>query len=127
MTGGALRIGVVDDDSSVGRALRRLLCASGFAASEFLSAEDFIAEADTQQFDCLVLDVTMPEMDGFALRDYLYARGIQIPVVFITAMTASDRPDATPQCQSATFLRKPFEDEDLLRAIRETLALPSGT
>jgi len=116
------RIGVVDDDASVGKALRRLLKAAGFAAKEYHSAGDFLADQEICSFDCLILDITMPEMDGFSLRDRLWQEGLRTPVLFITALEGPEVVAQSKGVGRTAFLRKPFEDDVLIQTVRTLIA-----
>lgn len=113
-------IGIVDDDASVLRALRRLLRGAGFAVSTFESAEEFLGLEHTDSIRCLVLDVHMPGLSGFELQERLTAAQISIPIIFITAN------DDTPTRERAqqggvAYLPKPFEAKSLLAAIRKAI------
>ena len=115
------QIGIVDDDASVGKALQRLLRAMGVSSRHFHSGEEFLADADVAQFDCLILDVTMPDMDGFSLKAHLDRRGIQTPVIFITALEGPEVLMKATANGHAAFLRKPFEANSLLEILRNIL------
>ena len=66
-------IAIVEDDASLRRALERLLCASGFEAHTFASAEEFLGSAVPESHACLILDIRLPGMSGFELFDHLTA------------------------------------------------------
>src|SRR4051812_39208665 len=78
----SLSLVVVDDDQAVRTALRRLLRALGHEVRVFASAEEY--EACAADADCLILDLRLPGMNGFELRERLRLRGLLIPIVFIT-------------------------------------------
>ena len=63
-----LMIGVVEDDPSFRRALRRLLSAAGFSVAAFASAEEFLASKSPEATACLVLDLSLGGMSGFDLQ-----------------------------------------------------------
>lgn len=115
-------VSIVDDDHSVRRALRRLVQLAGFSAETFASAEDFLISAFVAQTACLVLDIHLNGgMTGFALQAGLAADGVVIPIIFITAhddVSLRERADASG---AAAYLRKPFNDELLIDAIRGAL------
>ena len=77
-----LNLVVVDDDEEVRTALRRLLRSMGHAVRVFGSAEEY--EALPVLADCLIVDLRLPGLNGFELRDRLRLRGSAIPIVFIT-------------------------------------------
>jgi FixJ family two-component response regulator len=113
-------IGIVDDDASVLRALRRLLGGAGFAVKAFESAEEFLSLEHPETIQCLVLDVHMPGLSGFELQERLTAAQIAIPIIFITA---NDDPPTRERAQQGgvAYLPKPFDAKSLLAAIRKAI------
>ena len=114
-------VGVVDDDQSVRRGLRRLFRSAGYAAETFASAEDYLAR---ELFDgpiCLVLDVRMPGLNGLGLQKELEARGGCEQIIFITGH--GDVPMATQAMKDGAvdFLLKPFDSDDLIGAAKKAL------
>src|SRR4051812_19428507 len=93
MSATAELIGVVDDDQSVRRGLRRLLKSAGYAAETFASAEDYLAREIFEGPTCLILDVRMPGLNGIGLQQELEARGGCEQIVFVTGH--GDVPTAT--------------------------------
>jgi FixJ family two-component response regulator len=115
------RIAVVDDDHSVGRALRRLLRASDLDAEAYESGHQFLESLQTVVPDCLVLDLQMPGMSGLALQRQLAKAGIRLPIVVITG---HDEPGMQARCLragAAAYLRKPLDDTTLLAAIEAAI------
>jgi FixJ family two-component response regulator len=114
-----LTIGVVEDDPSFLRALRRLLSAAGFTVAAFASAEEFLASESAGATACLVLDVHLGGMSGFDLQQRLAAAGAPIPTIFITA---HDDPVTRERDRSGVaYLRKPFREGALIGAIQQVL------
>lgn len=113
---------VVDDDASIRESLSSLIRAEGMAVEVFASALDFLALDQLKDFSCVVLDVRMPGLDGLSLQDELNKRGWEVPVIFITGH--GDVPDAVRAMKAGAidFLKKPFEDFTLLRAITTALS-----
>jgi len=114
---------VVDDDVSVLRSLRRLLKSTGHEVKTFESARDFLES--TLGFDgpaCLVLDVMMPEMSGLDLQKELISREYTMPIIFITALHDIPSSVSAMKKGAVDFLTKPFEERDLLDAIRTALS-----
>lgn len=107
-----MRIGIVDDDDDVRRAVRRLLLASGFDVSVYPSAEAFLAAG--QMLDCLVLDVHLGGMSGVELYRQLQASAGAPAVVFVTAHF-----EMLHQIErmGAPCLPKPFDEQALVQAI----------
>ena len=114
-----LTIGVVEDDPSFLRALRRLLSAAGFSVATFASAEEFLASDSAGGTACLVLDVHLGGMSGFDLQHTLATAGAPIPTIFITA---HDDPVTRERARSGVaYLRKPFREDALIGAIHLAL------
>lgn len=110
-------IAIVDDDPSVLKALARLLRMRSFGVMTYGSALEFLASLTREAFDCLIVDLRMPGMNGLELHRYLLGRGIEIPTIIITA---HDEADLRQRCESAGiagFLLKPIDDAALLAAI----------
>ncbi|WKB55551.1 response regulator transcription factor [Eleftheria terrae] len=111
------QICVVDDDSSVCRAVSRLLAVQGYAVRTFQCAEAFLEHDDAGADGCLILDIGMATLDGLTLQQMLIGRGNCPPIVFLTG-----RADV-PMCVRAMkdgavdFLTKPVDDEVLLAAV----------
>jgi len=116
------RIHVVDDDASVGRALARLLSAGGYDVVAHTSAESFLASYDPDMHGCVILDVSMPGLDGLALQQSLATQGQQVPIIFLSGFAD------VPLCASAMrdgavdFLTKPVGEDVLFDAIARALA-----
>lgn len=113
---------VVDDDESVRRSLRRLLASAGFAVETFASAEEVLARGRPVGPACLVTDLQMPGVTGLELQERLASDAIRMPMVFITGH--GDIPSSVRAMKEGAvdFLTKPFDDEELLGAVRRALA-----
>jgi FixJ family two-component response regulator len=119
-------IAIVDDEVTMLRALRRLLRSAGFAAATYTSAEEFLRSGLQQRIACLVLDIQMPGMTGLDLLTRMAASGVALPVIIITARADEQTRLRAEQAGVVAYLRKPFEEEALLEAIRRVLAAESG-
>ena len=109
-------IGLVDDDASIRRAVARLLRVAGFAVTVFHSGEELLAWDGIGTLDCLILDVHLNGLTGFAVGERLATSWPAMPVVFITAnedMATSQRAEAGRH----RVLRKPFDEDTLMGAI----------
>jgi FixJ family two-component response regulator len=116
-------ITVVDDDVSSRESLPDLLQTLGFAAGAFASAEDFLASQALSNTQCLILDVSMPGMSGPELQSELTARGLKIPIIFITAHSDSElRADLIAR-GAVECLFKPFSEQDLRSALARVVDL----
>jgi FixJ family two-component response regulator len=119
-----LLISVVDDDESVRESLPELLKELGFAARTFSSAGEFLTSDAVLHSSCLVLDVAMPAMSGPELFRELRNRGVQTPVLFITAHRDEAARSRLIEDGASACLYKPFSDTDLSQALNHAL---SGT
>ncbi len=117
---------VVDDDDAVRGSLRMLLNSVGLASTLFPSAAAFLTEVSSEQGGCVLLDIRMPGMSGLELFEQMCAKGMRLPVIFITGH--GDVPMAVRAIKKGAFdfLQKPFNDQDLLdrvqAALREDIA-----
>ncbi|HWE22386.1 MAG TPA: response regulator [Myxococcales bacterium] len=112
-------VAIVDDDLSVRRGLERLLRSAGYRVESFASAREFLAHPEPAGTCCLVLDVSMPGQSGLHLYDALLANGLNIPVIFIAGHDDLAIAARALKAGAAEFLSKPFEDEELLRAVAQ--------
>jgi FixJ family two-component response regulator len=111
-------VSIVDDDVSVRRSTRRLLVSAGLQAEAFASAEEFLQSGRAAQTGCILLDVSMPGMDGLELQHRLAETGWLIPIVFLSARASEDQERRALGAGAVGFLRKPVTKEALLNAIR---------
>ena len=112
---------IVDDDESVRKALSRLVESMGMKAEAFASPADFLNRAVEEQIACLLLDIQLPGMDGFELRDRTVEAGVDSPVIFITAHPDDRTRTRAKKAEAVAYLEKPFTDEALLDAIETAL------
>jgi FixJ family two-component response regulator len=116
-------IGILDDDAAMRRALRRLLEAEGYRVHCWASAAELLEDPDLETADCLLLDVSMPGIGGLDLQDQLAARGIRLPVVFLTGKGDIPMTVRAMKTGAVDFLTKPVADEVLFAAIRAALEI----
>lgn len=125
MTKGLPLIAIVDDDVSVRRALKRLVRSLGMNAETFASGQEFLDCIDAMpsfHADCAILDVQMPGMNGLETQERLVRGGNPIPVIFITAHDEVGVRERALASGAMAFLRKPFDDELLIKTLRAALA-----
>jgi FixJ family two-component response regulator len=113
---------VVDDDSSFRRAVGRLLRSAGYRAEELASAEEFLAYRRPDTPGCLVLDLQMPGVGGLELQRRLREADAALPIVFLTGHGDIPTTVRAMKAGAVDFLTKPFQDEDLLHAVRQAVA-----
>jgi FixJ family two-component response regulator len=113
---------LVDDDSSVRKALTRLIRAAGYEIKAFSSAREFIeSKPETAGLACLVLDVRMPGLNGLELQEALHSANVAIPIIFITGHGDIPMSVKAMKAGAVDFLPKPVKEVDLLRAIELAL------
>jgi two-component system response regulator FixJ len=112
---------VVDDDDSVRRAVGRLLRSAGHAVETFPSAEEFLRAVPADATGVLVLDLRMPEVDGFELFRRLRERDSALKVIFATAFAEPGDCEAGIRSGAIGFLVKPFEASGLLDLVEAGL------
>lgn len=112
---------VVDDDPSVSRALERLFRLAGFRLGAFGTAREFLDQPSLESPSSLVLDVRLPDLNGLDLQRELKGRGWGLPVVFITGHGDVPTAVAAMRAGAVHFLQKPFDNRELLAAVRQSL------
>jgi FixJ family two-component response regulator len=112
---------VVDDDAGVRASIQGLLKSVSLRSESFGTAQEFLRRKRPDGPSCLVLDVRLPGVNGLDFQRQLADAGIQIPIIFITGH--GDIPMTVKAMKSGAveFLTKPFQDQDLLDAIRQAL------
>ena len=112
---------VVDDDVSVRESLELLIKFAGWQPETFASAEDFLARPRTLTPSCLVLDVSLPDLNGLELQKLIAGDRIDMPIIFITGHGDVPMTVQAMKAGAIEFLMKPFDDEVLLSAIRNAI------
>lgn len=117
---------VVDDDASIRASIQGLLKAAGLRSEGFETAEQFLERKPPDGPSCLILDISLPGVNGIAFQQQLKSAGIHIPIIFVTGH--GDIPMTVKAMKSGAveFLTKPFADEQLLGAIQQALARDSA-
>jgi DNA-binding NtrC family response regulator len=113
---------VVDDDPSAREGVASLIRSAGLTAKTFTSAEEFLAAPRPKIPSCLVLDLSLPGASGLDLQQELAKSDPDIPIIFLTGHGDIPMTVRALKAGAATFLTKPFDDEELLEAIRQCLA-----
>jgi len=114
---------VVDDDAPVRQSLGRLLHSEGYDTLSYASAQEFLERDPYDGPCCLVLDVRMPGLTGIELQEALKSDHPDLPVIFITGHGDVPMSVKAMKDGASDFLQKPFEDEDLLKAIQTAITL----
>ncbi|CAM3081461.1 response regulator transcription factor [Cupriavidus taiwanensis] len=117
-------IAIVDDDAAVRHAMGRLLRALDLAVELYAGGPELLASPTLDRIACVIADVQMPGMSGFALSDALRARGLRTPVIFMTAFDKQGYEARAQAAGAACFIGKPFADTEIIRCIERALGLP---
>ncbi|WP_321949305.1 response regulator transcription factor [Paraburkholderia sp. J10-1] len=113
---------VIDDDISVRESLELLLRSAGLHAQIFACAEDFLAHPRVFAPTCLVLDVSLPQVNGLELQQRIAADRPDMPIIFITGHGDVPMTVKAMKAGAVEFLTKPFNGETLLDAIHDAIA-----
>ncbi len=112
---------LVDDDQSVLKALGTYLDVAGFRVAAYDSAARFLGEDDFNVPGCLVLDVRMPRMTGIELQHEMKVRGIDLPIIFLSAHGDIAMAVDAVKAGAKTFLVKPPKLDELAETIAEAI------
>src|SRR5262245_38464219 len=102
---GKAQVHLVEDDPVVRTMLTRLLESGGYRVDQYASGADFLEIADTLTDGCILLDINMPEPDGFAVKRALGEKGVSLPVVMMTG--SGDLTVLAMRAGVADFMQKP--------------------
>ena len=115
-------VAIVDDDASMRTSTRRLVRSFGYRAEAFASGHAFLASPLAARAACILLDVRMPNMDGFEVQRRITARGLDIPVIFISGRASDDEERRARAAGAIDFLRKPIATATLLQVLLKVFA-----
>jgi FixJ family two-component response regulator len=113
---------VVDDDISVRESLESLIRFAGWRPQTFSTAQAFLSRPRVFVPNCLVLDITLPDLNGLDLQKRIAADRIDMPIIFITGYGDVQMAVRAIKAGAVEFLTKPYGDEVLLCAIRQAIA-----
>jgi FixJ family two-component response regulator len=112
---------VVDDDVSVRRSLELLIGSAGWKAQTFASAQEFLSSPRVLAPSCLVLDVSLPDLNGLELQKRIAGNRSDMPIIFISGYGDVPMTVQAMKAGAVEFLTKPFSDDVLLTAIQHAL------
>ncbi len=112
---------VVDDDISVRESLEALIRCAGWEPETFASAQEFLSRPRVLAPSCLVLDVTLPDLNGLDLQKRVATDRMDMPIIFITGYGDVPMTVQAMKAGAVEFLTKPFGDDVLLSAIRHAI------
>jgi signal transduction histidine kinase len=119
MTKAEAIVRVVDDDVSIRESLKSLIRSVGLRVEVFASAEEFLRSKRPDVPGCLVLDVQLPGLSGFDLQSRMAEIAMEIPIIFITGHGDIPMSVQAMKAGAVEFLIKPFDDQDLIKAIQQ--------
>ena len=126
-----MRILLAEDEKSMSRALCAILTKNNYSVETVYDGQDALDYLLGGEYDCAILDVMMPKMDGFTVLQKIRGKGITIPVMMLTAKSEVDDKVEGLDLGANDYLTKPFESRELLarlRAItRNTTTAPDNT
>ena len=112
---------VVDDDVSVRRSLELLIGSAGWKPETFASAQEFLSSPRVLAPSCLVLDVSLPDLNGLELQKRIAGDRSDTPIIFISGYGDVPMTVQAMKAGAVEFLTKPFSDDVLLTAIQHAL------
>ena len=114
-------IAIVDDDQSAREGLESLIRSAGWKVEAFVSAQEFLGRLGGEAPRCLILDLQLPGLSGLDLQKRMVEVGLDIPIVFLTGHGDIPASVQAMKAGAVEFLTKPFDEDALLRAIREAI------
>jgi two-component system, LuxR family, response regulator FixJ len=112
---------VIDDDPAIRRSLERLLDAVGFQVASYATPKAFLDVAGSLPWGCALLDLRMPEMDGFEVHARLRLINPDLPVIVVTAQGDVQTAVRAMKAGAVDFIEKPYSDDALIAAIESAL------
>jgi FixJ family two-component response regulator len=112
---------VVDDDISVRESLELLIASAGWQPEIFASAQEFLHRPRSPVPNCLILDLSLPGLNGLELQRRIAAERTDMPIIFITGHGDVPSTVQAMKAGATEFLTKPFSEDALLGAIRQAL------
>jgi FixJ family two-component response regulator len=118
---------VVDDDVSVRESLESLIRCEGWQARTFGSADEFLGHPRADAASCLVLDLTMPGLNGLELQERIAVDRRDMPIIFISGYGDVPKTVRAMKAGAVEFLTKPFSDDEMVSAIRQAIQRSEST
>lgn len=121
-----MKILLMEDEMQLRKNIEKFLTIKGHSVDAFENGEQVIQNANPCDYDCMILDINTPEVDGFELLEYIRGNEVKTPALFISALTDVDKVLTAFQLGAGDYLKKPFELAELeVRMLRLTPALSS--
>lgn len=109
---------MIEDDAALARSIAALLRAGGHAVDHVDTGEDALAVVGSEPYALVILDVGLPDRDGFSVLEEMRRRGEKVPVLMLTARDALDDRVRGLDLGADDYLRKPFDPEELEARVR---------
>jgi CheY-like chemotaxis protein len=113
---------VVEDDVDVRNLISRFLTNAGYMVTLAEDGAAALLDIGKKDFDLIISDVNMPNLDGFSLMNIIKQKGIKTPVIFLTALSDSEKEIEGLKKGAADYLRKPVKKELLLLRVEKLLS-----
>ncbi len=108
---------LIDDDDSIRQAIDMLLQSANMNVQTFSKGEQFLHINPQHNGSCIITDLKMTDLDGFSLCEKLHEKGINIPVIFLTAFDSQEYRQHAKEVGAAGYLSKPVDDQALIDTI----------
>ena len=113
-----MRILVAEDEKSLNRIITKQLVSAGYSVDSVFDGSEALEFMELTEYDAAVLDVMMPKIDGFTLVKNIRAKGIKIPILFLTARDSIEDRVTGLDIGADDYLIKPFSFDELLARVR---------
>jgi len=121
----AARVLLVDDDPDICRFLAMLLEIEGFAPETATRADEALVACDRESPAAILMDIAMPDVDGLELCRILRRRGVSCPILVVSARPGHELGRKALEAGADEFIRKPFDNADLLARLRARIGVPA--
>jgi len=122
----AARVLLVDDDPEICQFLATLLEIEGFEPETASGADEALAACARDAPAAVLLDIAMPDVDGLELCSLLRRRGVTCPILVVSARPGHELTRKALDAGADEFIRKPFDNADLVARLRARLAVPAA-
>ena len=113
-----MKILLAEDEKSMSRALTAILTKNNYSVDAVFDGQDALDYLLTGDYDCAILDVMMPKLDGFSVLQKIREKGLSLPVMMLTAKSQVDDKVEGLDLGANDYLTKPFESRELLARLR---------
>lgn len=121
-----MRLLIIEDEKSLAKVLKKGFAEQGFSVDLSFDGEDGLFLAENYPFDAILLDITLPKLDGLSLLKILRKRGVTTPVLMLTAKLAMNDKVAGLETGADDYIAKPFDFPELLARVRSVIRRNKG-